>query len=491
MKKLLLILLLPILLLKKVCYAQEVLVQKDSSPLVTLSFVFKTGAADDPYQKEGLAELTAALLTKGGSRDHSYAQLLDNFYPLATSLESQVDKEMTSFSVTTHQDNMEATYDLVKEMLLRPGFHPADFERLRSEQLLALDEDLKAANDEELGKEVLYHEIYRNHPYQHPNLGTRTGLEGIELSDARNFYQKHYARNLLTIGLAGPVDEAFVTRVKEDFSSLPATDATPKALPKAQPASGREITIVQKKTRSVAISLGFPIEVNRSHPDWTALWLVRSFFGEHRSENSYLYQRLREIRGLNYGDYAYIEYFPRGMFLTQPDPNYARSQQIFQIWIRPVEPQNAHFALRATLWELDRLVKDGLTAEQFETTRRFLQKNVALLLQTQARRLGYAQDDRFYGTLAFLERVRADLERLTHAQVQEAIRKHFQSQNLEIVMIAEDAAGLAQAVQKETPSPISYNAPKPESLLAEDRLISVYPVRSSKVRIVPLTEVFK
>ncbi|MGU9560675.1 hypothetical protein ACQXW1_18255, partial [Lactiplantibacillus pentosus] len=76
--------------------------------------------------------------------------------------------------------------------------------------------------------------------------------------------------------------------------------------------------------------------------------------GQHRSSNSYLYGQIREKRGLNYGDYAYIEYFPRGMYQFEPDPNLARKMQIFQIWIRPVEPQNANFALRAALYEYDK-----------------------------------------------------------------------------------------------------------------------------------------
>ena len=87
---------------------------------------------------------------------------------------------------------------------------------------------------------------------------------------------------------------------------------------------------------------------------------VASYFGQHRSSNSYLYSRLREARGLNYGDYAYIEYFPRGMFQFAPDANLGRQLQIFQIWIRPVEPQNGLFTLRAALFEYDKLVRDGM-----------------------------------------------------------------------------------------------------------------------------------
>jgi zinc protease len=75
--------------------------------------------------------------------------------------------------------------------------------------------------------------------------------------------------------------------------------------------------------------------------------LVSSYLGQHRMSSGVLYDRLREKRGLNYGDYAYIEYFPRGMFLMEPQANLARHQQIFQVWIRPVEPPTAKFALRS------------------------------------------------------------------------------------------------------------------------------------------------
>src|SRR6185295_5235361 len=136
----------------------------------------------------------------------------------------------------------------------------------------------------------------------------------------------------------------------------------------------------------------FPISLTRADADWPALAVAASYFGQHRSSNSYLYQRLREARGLNYGDYAYIEYFPRGMFQFQPDPNLGRRQQIFQIWIRPVEPQNGHFVLRAALYEYDRLMREGISREAFESTKEFLTKHIYVLLQTQDARLGYALD---------------------------------------------------------------------------------------------------
>ena len=73
------------------------------SPLVSFRILFMTGSAADPKGKEGLASLTAAMLAEGGSRAKTYAEITDAMYPMATSFQWQVDKEMTVFSGTTRR----------------------------------------------------------------------------------------------------------------------------------------------------------------------------------------------------------------------------------------------------------------------------------------------------------------------------------------------------------------------------------------------------
>ena len=72
------------------------------------------------------------------------------------------------------------------------------------------------------------------------------------------------------------------------------------------------MTIVEKDAPATAISIGFPIDVLRGSKDWYALAVANSWLGEHRNSSSHLYQVIREARGLNYGDYSYIEHFPNG-----------------------------------------------------------------------------------------------------------------------------------------------------------------------------------
>lgn len=82
---------------------------------------------------------------------------------------------------------------------------------------------------------------------------------------------------------------------------------------------------------------------------------------------------------MNYGDYAYVEAFPRAMFQFFSDPNIGRKNQLFEVWIRPVAPENAQLALRIALFELGRMIDKGLTKEQFQETRDYLMKNVFLM----------------------------------------------------------------------------------------------------------------
>ncbi|MEP6708494.1 MAG: insulinase family protein, partial [Pyrinomonadaceae bacterium] len=295
------------------------------SPLITFRILFMTGSAFDPRGKEGVAALTAAMLAEGGTRSKTYPQIVETMYPMATSFDWQIDKEMTVFTGTTHLDNLEKYYLLVREMMLDPGFRQDDFTRLKTDAINYLKVSLRGGNDEELGKEVLYNMIYpESHAYGHQNRGDVSSLESLTVDDLRAFYQKNYTQANLVIGLAGGYPASFAQRMEADFAKLP--KGSPGAARFAAPpfSSGLKIDIIQRETRSTALSLGFPLNVTRADKDWPALALVASYFGQHRSSNSYLYQRLREARGLNYGDYAYLEYFPRGMYQFQPDPNLGR-----------------------------------------------------------------------------------------------------------------------------------------------------------------------
>jgi zinc protease len=295
------------------------------------------------------------------------------------------------------------------------------------------------------------------------------------------------------MGLGGGYDAGLVDRLKTDLAKLPA--GAPAAIPPPQSKriEGLRVTLVEKNADSSAISLGFPIQVRRGSKEWYALAIANSWLGEHRHRSGRLFEVIREKRGLNYGDYSYIEHFPGAGQRFLPPQNVARRQQIFEIWIRPVAHDARHFALRAALRELQKLVQNGMAAREFELTRNFLKKYVAHYAETTSERLGYAIDDVFYGlNESHLVRFRRAMDEITLADVNAAIKQNWQTTNLQIAIITQDAKTFADALIADAPSPITYSSAKPEEVLAEDKEIAAFPlsIKAENVKIVPVTDLF-
>jgi zinc protease len=472
----------------------KVLDKTNSSPLVDVNWLFNTGAAADPQGKKGLAALTAAMLAQGGSETMSYKDIQKALYPLAGSFGYQIDKEMISLRGRVHKDNAAKWYALVSDQMLNPGFREDDFKRLKKELIDSIKAGLKASNEEELGKEVLYHQLYKGHPYESYNYGDLSDLEALTLDDVKAFYAKQFTQSKLTVGLIGAIPSEVKSAMMKDLTSLPQGKESRLMIPDAPALKGHHATIVEKSAQSTAVSFGFPIDTIRSSDDWTALWLVRSYFGEHRSSNSFLYQRIRQTRGMNYGDYAYIEYFPRGMFQTKPDANLGRSEQIFQVWLRPLRSNNdAHFATRTALFELDKLIKNGISKEDFEATRNFLINFVPQMVASQDRQLGYALDSEFYNTESFVDYVRGKLEKLTLDDVNRVIRDNLQTENIHYVFITGDGKDMQKRLASEQTSPMVYNAEKPAELVAEDKLIADYKlaIPAKNISVLDVEKVFQ
>ncbi len=462
------------------------------SPLLRFKLVFRAGSAFDPPGREGLAALAAAMIAEGGSERLRIDEINRALFPLSATFSAQVDRELTAFTGVAHRDTASRFLDTVLPQLLNPAFREDDFARLKETQLNELVQDLRASNEEELGKERLQVNIFAGTPYGHTSLGTVAGIGATSLDDVRAFAAGHFTRERLLAGVTGDIPAEIEHRLLRELGRLPGGQVAREEPVRGRRPAGIEVEIVQKETRSTAISFGHPIDVPRAHPDFAALWLGRAWLGEHRASNGRLFQRLREVRGLNYGNYAYTEAFPGGMSQFFPDPNRWRRAQLFEIWIRPVAPQHAVFALKAALHELGGLLDRGLSPEEFETTREYLSKNVYVMTKTQDQQLGAALDAVFSGTGDFVQTTQAALRDLTVDQVNAALRRHLSAQNLSVVMITKDAEALRSELLSGAHTAIEYESPKADWVIAEDQEIGAIALGLSaeRVRITPLEDVF-
>jgi len=167
-----------------------------------------------------------------------------------------------------------------------------------------------------------------------------------------------------------------------------------------------------------------------------------------------------------------------------------------------VRDDNRLFAVRAALYELARsLGEEPFSPEEVEQTKGFLDGYILLFDQTDARKLGYALDDQFYGMPGFLATWRSGLRFVTPDQVNAAWRKWIDPSKLEIVLAGRDMSSVKKTVLANDPTPINYQRDasgktpeKPPAQLATDKEIEKFPFGAqgdADVQVVPVDKMFE
>lgn len=494
--------------------AELVELKQPQSPIVVVKLMFHNGSASDPKAKEGLTCLTAETIAQGGTVKMSSSQIKDMIYPWAASYAVNVDKEVTIFTFRFHKDHMEPFYPILRDLILQPRFAEEDFSRVKSNQQNYVDEVIRTSSDEEYSKMALENLLFRNTPYQHMVEGTTDGLKNCGLEDVKKHYRDFFHQSNLTVGIAGGYTPAFLSRMMKDLEQLPKEEVV-RILPAIPRMPNQiEVEIVAKdKALGSAIFMGFPMDLNRSNDDFAALMIANSWLGEHRKSYSRLYQKIREQRSMNYGDYTYIEWYKNGGSNMLPKAGVPRQSNYFSVWIRPVqtakalkaqyaelnsiETGHAHFAIRMAIREMNELIKNGMSQEDFELTRTFLRSYMKLYAQTPEQQLGWLLDSRFYGRKDWLKEADALLATATREQVNEAMKKYWQTTNFYTCIITDrsETVPLSRSLRDNLPSPMSYSTILKDvlspSILSEDKEVEAYPLKVSKVEIVESNDMFR
>jgi zinc protease len=383
---------------------RAVLLERSALPLTQFQLTFRVGSADDPPGKQGLAQLTATMLREGGSKamgtrpSMSRAELEETLFPLAAEIHVDVEAEQTTLSVTAPVEEAERVLDVLAQVTIAPAFDAKEFERVKSETLLALKNRWPQEDAEEVGKAVLDAAIFgKGHPYAHVSDGTAKTVAALTLDDVKKFYAEKYTLRRLTAGLAGNASEAVRRRFDQHLRRLPPGEDGAAAVPAAPTSQALSLTLVKGPFESVGVHLGVPLSVTRASPEFPAWYLAATAFGKHRSFVGRLMRVVREERGLNYGAYAYVEAFPDGgRRLTEPTQA-ARQRQAFTLWGRPTSVDNGCFLLKQMYREMVSLANEGLSEEEFTLAKSHLLGTLPMMGTELDRALGYLIDAVFYG----------------------------------------------------------------------------------------------
>jgi zinc protease len=317
-----------------------------------MEFLFRGGAALDPKEKAGLANLTAALLDEGAGEldSQAFQERLQNL-----SIQLNFDAEYDTFggSLKTLNRNRDEAVRLLRLALLQPRFDAADVERISGEVVAGIKQ--RSSRPGYLAQRVWQQAVFPNHPYGRPISGSEATLKTIEQSDLKDFVKTNLAKDRLLVGVSGDITAAELGTLLDDaFGGLPDKAAT-LTVPQAKPeALGYTFVLNRQVPQSVAI-FGLP-GLTRDDPDFYAAFVMNHILGGG-TFSSWLYEEVREKRGLAYSIYSYL----------QP-----RNKSPF--WMGSVATANAGMAKSVDLirTQVLKMHDEGVTDEQLENAKLYL-----------------------------------------------------------------------------------------------------------------------
>jgi zinc protease len=188
------------------------------------------------------------------------------------------------------------------------------------------------------------------HPFRRRSLEERIAeIEALTRDELRSFYVDRYGASTLRIVVVGDVAAGEVLDAMEDrFSDwVPGPRPAAPPVPVPAPAPGRE-TVVMADKASADVVLAMPADLTRTAADFVACTLANSALGQS-SLTSRLGVRVRDVLGLTYGIHSS---FTAGRV---PGP--------YTVTLT-VKPESRDAAVAATLDEIGRFLKQGLTPKE-------------------------------------------------------------------------------------------------------------------------------
>lgn len=271
-------------------------VRDSTVPLVSIEFAFRGGAAQDPADKAGLAQMTVSTLDEGAG-DLDSAAFQTRMERKAIELQIRASRESVRGTLRTLKENQDEAFNLLRLALNEPRFEPSAVERIRAQMVGVLQR--QSTNPNSIASRTWWAGAFPNHPYGRPVSGTLETVARITPDDMRDYARRVLARDNLKIGVVGDIDTETAGRlIDRTFGTLPAK-AQLKPVPetKVRGLGGR--TLVDLNVPQAVVTFGGP-GIARNDPDFMAAYIVNHILGGG-SFSSRLYREVREVRGLAYG----------------------------------------------------------------------------------------------------------------------------------------------------------------------------------------------
>jgi zinc protease len=276
----------------------RVIVAKSTDlPLVAASLTFEAGAASDPAQLSGAANMTASLVTEGTAA-RSARDVARQSEALGANLAASSSWESSSVGLSVMPAKLPSALAIMADVARSPAFAVDELERARKQAL----DDLDVAYGEpgQVSGFANAPVVYAGTSFAHAADGTPSSLKRLTRDDLARFHDRYWRPDNAILVLTGDItpDQGFAIAAKA-FGDWPKPADPPPAPAQGQPTGApRNVVIDLPGTGQAAVSLTKPA-IARSDPRYYQGVVANAVLGGGYSAR--LNEEIRIKRGLSYG----------------------------------------------------------------------------------------------------------------------------------------------------------------------------------------------
>ncbi len=293
----------------------KVAFQKTNSSVAYCALCIKSGTANEPENKHGLAHLTEHMIFRGCEK-RSARSINDRLEKLGGDLNAYTAKEETVVYCTVLKEDIAKAIDLSFEIVFTSLFEEDELEK---EKNVVSDEiNMCLDNPSDFIFEDYEKFLFKGHPLSRTILGTASSLKQITADDIRAYVRERYIPHNMSFVVVGDFEQenvlAMVEKLQDKYTAYFSGHKAPahKDITPADNLFNIDKTRKFHQANCIIGTRAYPF----GHPDRMALSLLTNILGGPAS-NSRLNSALREKKALVYHvDASYVRYSTAGVSLV-------------------------------------------------------------------------------------------------------------------------------------------------------------------------------
>lgn len=189
---------------------QLIVIEQKGTGSVSAGLRINSGALFDLAGKGGLADLTAAMLLRGGGGWNA-AAIADTIEGTGLTVDINVSWDSTDIVLRGPSDSLDTMFDLLSRLLVTPKFDQKELEALKSARLAALKEEEK--KDDQIVRRKALESVFGTHPFGRLAGGDADSISRIKHADLIYYHGRFYLANNAELVVTGDVTAEEVTRL--------------------------------------------------------------------------------------------------------------------------------------------------------------------------------------------------------------------------------------------------------------------------------------